>query len=137
MAKFVPPREPDQFTNKGERSVAKALAGALDDTYTVYHNIKWLPAEAECDQSEGETDFVIYHPKRGLLIIEVKGGQILVVDGKWYHADRGRPGKPMKEPLVQANRFRRELLARLQAVHNTFYPINCAVALPDPRSAER
>ena len=49
----------------GERRVFEALARQLEDDYTVWHNIPILG-------SSREPDFVILHPQRGLLILEVK-----------------------------------------------------------------
>jgi hypothetical protein len=39
-------------------------------------------------QNDGEADFVIAHPNRGAVIIEVKGGGITLVDGQWTSRDR-------------------------------------------------
>jgi hypothetical protein len=49
----------------GERRVFEALARQLEDDYTVWHNIPILG-------SSREPDFVVLHPQRGLLILEVK-----------------------------------------------------------------
>lgn len=52
-------------THGGERRVFEALARHLEDDYAVWHNIPIMG-------SGREPDFVILHPKRGLLILEVK-----------------------------------------------------------------
>jgi hypothetical protein len=49
----------------GERKVLDALARHLEDDYTVWHNIPIMG-------SGREPDFVVLHPSRGLLILEVK-----------------------------------------------------------------
>jgi type II secretory pathway predicted ATPase ExeA len=49
----------------GEKRLFEALARQLEDDYTVWHNIPILG-------SGREPDFVILHPQRGLLILEVK-----------------------------------------------------------------
>lgn len=49
----------------GEKRVFEALAKQLEDDYTVWHNVPILG-------SSREPDFVILHPQRGLLILEVK-----------------------------------------------------------------
>lgn len=51
--------------NAGEKRVLDALARHLEDDYTVWHNIPIMG-------SGREPDFVILHPQRGLLILEVK-----------------------------------------------------------------
>ncbi|MDB5871057.1 MAG: hypothetical protein JWQ07_499 [Ramlibacter sp.] len=52
--------------NAGEKRVLDALARHLEDDYAVWHNIPIMG-------SGHEPDFVILHPQRGLLILEVKG----------------------------------------------------------------
>jgi DNA helicase IV len=51
--------------NAGEKRVLDALARHLEDDYAVWHNIPIMG-------SGREPDFVILHPHRGLLILEVK-----------------------------------------------------------------
>jgi hypothetical protein len=51
--------------NAGEKRVLDALARHLEDDYAVWHNIPIMG-------SGREPDFVILHPQRGLLILEVK-----------------------------------------------------------------
>lgn len=51
--------------NPGEKRVLDALACHLEDDYAVWHNISIMG-------SGREPDFVILHPRRGLLILEVK-----------------------------------------------------------------
>lgn len=51
--------------NPGEKRVLDALARHLEDDYTVWHNIAIMG-------SGREPDFVVLHPQRGLLILEVK-----------------------------------------------------------------
>jgi hypothetical protein len=52
-------------TRGGEHRLAEALARYLEDDYTVWHNVPIMG-------SGREPDFVILHPSRGLLILEVK-----------------------------------------------------------------
>lgn len=56
----------------GERRVFEALARQLEDDYTVWHNIPILG-------SSREPDFVILHPQRGLLILEVKDWKLRTI----------------------------------------------------------
>lgn len=51
--------------NAGEKRVLDALDRCLEDDYTVWHNISIMG-------SGNEPDFVILHPSRGLLVLEVK-----------------------------------------------------------------
>ena len=59
---------------------------------------------------EGEGDFVIASPDRGLLVLEVKGGQVEQRDGRWF-----QNSKPMDEPPKdQGTSYARKLVRRLQ-----------------------
>lgn len=58
----------------------------------------------------GEGDFVIAAPERGLLALEVKGGNIQQRDGRWF-----QNSAPMKvDPRAQGNEFVRKLVQRLK-----------------------
>jgi hypothetical protein len=50
---------------------------------------------------EGEADFVVLHPERGLLVLEVKGGVPELRQRTWF-----RGGKEMRDPFEQARRNR-------------------------------
>ena len=43
----------------------------------LYPNVRWVSKPSgDMPARDGETDLVIVHPENGILIIEVKGGQI-------------------------------------------------------------
>lgn len=56
----------------GERRMFEALARQLEDDYLVWHNIPILG-------SSREPDFVILHPQRGVLILEVKDWRLSTI----------------------------------------------------------
>jgi hypothetical protein len=88
-------------TRGGERKFFDALARQLEDDYTVWHNIPIIG-------SSREPDFVILHPQRGLLILEVKDWRLntirdanpMVVE---LQTERGPISKP--HPLSQARGY--------------------------------
>jgi hypothetical protein len=51
----------------------------LPDDYIVMHSVGWL-SRSRTRTYDGEVDFVIVHPARGILVLEVKGGAI---EGEW------------------------------------------------------
>ena len=75
-----------------------------------------------------EADFIIADPNRpGLLIIEVKGGQISQRDGRWLQNNI-----PLKtSPLDQAFNFRRQLIERFKEKNVDSPTIGVAVCFPD------
>lgn len=110
MARLIPKIAPQDISNVGERDVATALVEQLPDECIVYHSYPWLRADRN-DRSkkvtlrEGEADFVIVHPKAGILILEVKGGEIHYdhEDRGWYRQEPNRI-VGIKDPFEQARR---------------------------------
>ena len=81
MAKLIPHMDISAIQNKPEREVADGLVKGLDNDCLVFHSYPWLRPERydhgqEVFLVEGEADFVIFSPDFGLLVLEVKGGDI-------------------------------------------------------------
>ncbi len=110
--RFIPSIPVSQIRNRGERIVAEALEQQLGSEWTVFHSYSFLrlsdrtqPKASGAGSSykqhllEGEADFVILHPKKGLLLLEVKGGDIEFdpASGRWR-----QNGDDLKDPFAQA-----------------------------------
>jgi hypothetical protein len=85
----------------GERRVFEALARHLEDDYSVWHNIPIMG-------SSREPDFVILHPQRGVLILEVKDWRLNTIRDAnpmrvELQTDRGIVAVP--HPLSQARGY--------------------------------
>lgn len=107
MATFIPDVEPDQIGHNSERLVYEALR-ELPTGFTVLHSFPWLRPMRDLVSEplrEGEADFVILHPERGLLVLEVKGGTPELRQRTWF-----RGAKEMRDPFDQARRNRYALL---------------------------
>ncbi len=90
-----------------ERRVLARLR-ELDDTWLIFHNIKWQ-ALRRGRQGDGETDFALFHPHHGVLVIEAKGGEIYVKDGDyWRRHPTGRTER-IDNPFEQAEDCKRHL----------------------------
>ncbi len=98
-----------------EEQVYTALRETLDDTYTAIGWVAWQTVNAQGRPIEGEADFVVYHPQRGFLVLEVKGGGISHEGStrKWWSTDRHRVRHEIKNPIQQAARSRREIASLL------------------------
>lgn len=82
-----------------------ALSTGLTAGWTAWHSLR-VRSESGW---EGEGDFVIAIPDRGMLVVEVKSGAIEVRDGQWL-----QNGKPMdRAPREQAHSFARLLVEKL------------------------
>jgi hypothetical protein len=132
MARMVPEVALEDIAHDSERLVYEAL-GALPDPYVVIHSFPWLrPVRDLAGQPlrEGEADFVVLHPSRGMLVLEVKGGNPELRNLTWY-----RGGKPMRDPFAQAQRSRYALLEALEErtgrqMTRTMFPHGDAVVFP-------
>lgn len=109
----------------------------LPDGFTVFHSVKWF---AKDRGSVGEVDFIIAHPQHGVLVIEVKGGQVFIERGgnraEWFTTNDAGRTVGIKDPCEQADRNRWALNDWLRADPRTSgyrYAIFPAVALPQSR----
>jgi hypothetical protein len=122
----------DDTTSDAELELYEAFE-QLPDEFTVFHSIKWF---AKSRGTVGEIDFLIAHPQRGVLVLEVKGGQITIENGQWYTTTRNGRTEPINDPCEQAERNRRALSDWLNDDFRTKrlkYALFPAVALPDSR----
>lgn len=104
MAVMIPNVDPDSLEHGSERSTYIALRDQLPETFTVFHSYPWLRMwRGERDRAllEGETDFVVLNAERGLLVLEVKGGQVSCERGVWQRRT-GEGLKPIHDPFQQA-----------------------------------
>ena len=92
-------------SSEAEQKVYSALKTGLPQGWYAWHSLK-IRSE---NSYEGEGDFVFAIPEAGLLVLEVKGGNITLEDGHWL-----QNGKPMKtSPRDQAHRLKKLLLKEL------------------------
>lgn len=95
-----------------------ALGTQLGYGWTVIYDVAWLGAKSVEDGArDGQVDFVVAHPKKGVLLIEVKGGRIRF-DGtqrQWFSMDREGVSHEI-DPVAQVRRSKFSLLAKLQMV---------------------
>lgn len=112
------PQSPDS-----ERKVYAAISGNLPFDWCSWHSFKLRTSLGEVV----EGDFVFAAPAFGIVILEVKGGRVEKHEGFWY-----QNGQPMKlDPLEQAMRTRKCLIAKFRARGILFPPIGEAVVFPD------
>ncbi len=111
MARMIPDVDPSQLEHMSEEPVYIALRDQLSEKFTVLHSYPWLrPWRGEGALLEGEADFVILHPERGLLVLEVKGGKSIRYDGhRWFRDTKDGP-REFQDPFRQAQRGMHALL---------------------------
>lgn len=130
MARFFP-KKIKEDTVGSEQRVWKALS-RLDDSWIVFHSVTWQSLRAG-RQGDGEADFVLLHAEFGMLVLEVKGGEIEVIDGDWYSVDKNRVRHRIKNPFDQAKASKYALITYLRSSKATFpnIPVGHAIAFPN------
>ncbi|MGO8546123.1 NERD domain-containing protein [Rhizobium ruizarguesonis] len=118
MAQFVPPIDPETMEFGSEADVARAMLKQLGPGYIIMHSLPWVfPARDDIDAParEGEADFLVLHRQYGLLILEVKGGEIALKGRTWVRWVKSTPTE-IKDPVKQARRSLWALKKRLTLV---------------------
>lgn len=126
------PHSPDPDTPQSERVVWRALE-SLPKSWRVFHSVAWqVPKRKRV--FDGETDFVLIHPKHGMIIFEVKGGLLEARGGTWYQRDAsGGPWRQLaRSPFEQAKGAMYDLQAYLTRAIPTLGELQAtrAVVLP-------
>ena len=98
MAKMIPDM-PREFDPKSKEGLMFDDLNRLSDEYYVFHSFTILSV-SEYAVSESETDFVIFHPQKGIRCVEAKAGQADYAEGNWRYGS----GRIMKKggPYNQA-----------------------------------
>lgn len=143
MARLIPPIKIEDIPLKPERDAARALVDGLPDEVFVYHSYPWIH-EDDGVLREGEVDFIILDPVRGMLVVEVKGADTARGEGleyvpserQWYRTLPGRRSKRITNPFVQAREGSHFMAERIrQRSFATLKEIPCpyghAVVFPD------
>ena len=124
MAQMIPAECDLSRRPVSEQIVFAAIKENLSHEWKVFHAFDYISRDLNYNMFDGEIDFLLYHPERGFLIIEVKGGMISYRDGIWYQEDR------QIDPVNQARRNKyalRELFAEklCKALHLNFAHAVC------------
>ncbi len=136
MARMYPtPIDPDTKSD-AERMLYEAFRDTLGDDYTVFHSVAWQSVDRRGRARDGETDFVIAHPQRGILVLEVKGGHIEwdPRTGKWISVDSEGEAHSIRNPFEQAKEAKYSLRGKLKVgLEATTWQIHIGhgVAFPD------
>jgi len=122
--------------SEAEVKLYAALASALPNEWTVLHHVQWLQKRPGRDTPDGETDFVLIHPERGALILEVKGGRVRYdsASGQWFTSGTGPADVQIHDPVEQARDSTYALhryVRALPAWPQRWGPFAYAVCFPD------
>ncbi len=134
MARMIPPAFDQSTTSAAERTLYYKLQDGLDEDWTVIHSLAYLEDRGRFHR-EGECDFLLLHPRYGMLVIEAKSGSPNY-DGKrkkWVYDD----GHTLTDPYAQATRAMHYLVGQLRRRRTLWAEAGpafaYAVAFPDAR----
>jgi hypothetical protein len=137
MARMFPERILAGVLSNAEKAVFKALEESLPADYVVFHSVSLLRRRALSTRlHDGEIDFLIAHPDKGLIVLEVKGGTIEFCGrtGEWGSTSHAGRYHSIKDPYEQSKRNCYDLLDELKEHTETvrfLYPTGYAVWFPD------
>ena len=100
MAKMIPDI-PKEFDPRSREGIMFEELSELSEDYYVFHSFEVVSIRGNVI-TESETDFVIFHPKKGIICLEAKAGRVKFENGYWQYGS----GKRMKHdgPYIQAKR---------------------------------
>lgn len=102
----------------GERRVAERLEDKLDDDYIVWYDVPVGPRMAH-------PDFVVLHPRRGVLVLEVKDWRLDTIRQanrqSWEIAPDGVP-KQVVNPIEQARQYAHQVVDALRRDRQLVHP---------------
>ena len=118
MARIIPKDVMYFNTSYGEKQVYEALK-KLSDEYVVFYSVQWQQKDRRNGNVVwGESDFTIFHPQKGILVIEVKSGKIEYKEGKWLQTRLDNNiTHEINNPLEQANRSKYRFIDLLKNVY--------------------
>ena len=131
-------------TEASELRVANALK-RLPQGWVILHHVSWQSKRGG-RQGDGEADFIVLHPTRGMLVIEVKGGGIDIDAGRWFTTDRFGRRHSIKNPYEQATASKHalvgwlrehELAHRVRVGHIVVFPHMDSLPLTGPAANQQ
>jgi len=136
MARMFPAHFDTSTNSPAERRLYEALARQLDDEWVVLHHVMWIGDDEFGRPRDGEADFVVAHPYKGVLVLEVKGGRIRFDETTSHFISKNRDGTEydIGDPFEQAMKSKKTLLEKMRGVSG--WPgrrvlFGHAVSLPD------
>jgi hypothetical protein len=108
----------DDPLRDAEARTYRSLRDSLSDEYRVFYSVAWLAGPGKTRTGDGEADFVVVHPSKGIMVLEVKGGAISRdgPTGNWFSRDRHDQYHTIKDPVLQARNNKYAILDKLKDV---------------------
>lgn len=130
MAVMIP-EKPNMFHPGSLEDIMFESLKKLSDDYMVFHSFRITKVKSGIIH-ESETDFVIFHRKKGILCLEAKAGSVSYRDGRWIYGNGElmHNGGPFNQ--AAANKWRlmelisdsslRQIVNRIKFLHGVWFP---------------
>lgn len=113
MAIMRPDIDPDDIPYDSERIVYRALKEQLGNDFVVLHSYPWLRPDRDGALREGEADFIVLHQDKGMLVLEVKGGELRYENATWQR-EKEHGYEPITDPFRQARASMHYIVQRIE-----------------------
>ena len=118
MARIIPEFTKAQIVaehgSEAEANVYAALRDSLPGHVTVLYSVPWVDSTSKNLTRDGEADFVVIDPTKGILVLEAKGGSVEISPGgQWFTRRDGGTlvgiTNPFRQGVVSKNVLKREI----------------------------
>ncbi len=119
------------FASTAEEQFYNQARETLGAGWQVYHSCTLSTMDGNQGLKDNEIDFVCYHPKHGVVVVEVKGGRIRHdgQTGLYYSVNRHGQSFEIKDPFQQALVWKSRFLRFLRG-NDIRVPVSHAVCFP-------
>ena len=120
------------FHSQAEKKFYDACFNSLGKDWDVYYSVTLSGSDKESGLQENELDFLLYHPKFGIIAIEVKGGRIQYDSDKQQFVSIDRYGRKhfIKNPFQQARVWKSRFVKEIKNI-GFDAPVTHLVSFPD------
>lgn len=125
------------FASRAEESFFKECQNQLSTDWRVYYSCTLSKIEKDKGLVDNEIDFVLYHKKYGLIVLEVKGGRIRFdpVAGRFFSINRFNKSYRIKNPFQQALQWKSRFVRFLRS-KDIKCPVGHGIVFPNANESE-
>jgi hypothetical protein len=137
MAKIYPDSQHTRvvFASSAEEQIYRIAKTELPDPWRVYYSCVLSDFEKDEGLKDNEIDFLFYHPRYGLVVLEVKGGRISFDGQQFSSINRFGKSFVIKDPFQQSLAFKSRLIRFLKK-RGIRTPVSHGVSFPDVMEEE-
>jgi hypothetical protein len=129
------PTQPSRNTkSRAELVLFDEFQKKLDDSFSVIHSKRWIdPDKKNGKRTQGECDFIVIHPSKGILFIEAKSGKTFYCSAINEYWHKVCVGNTFRNPLNQIINCQWAIIKILnrQLGIDLKLPYNYAIAFPE------